>query len=351
MRDWLDDILNPEPEPEPKRTMISPGYRPSPPSEWGSGRRPDPLTEPEAAAALSAKEEETETATPERPAHLREGAETPKPVKVPPKPAQPPVAVVAEKEKETAETSETEGESEPEGEEAEAEEETKGRIRGAIEKARAVRNTTAEKIGKVKKPVGEKMEKARNEADPKQARKWGLLWSTVASWVVAPGTFGALYDRGVDMFGSWTDSFPRAAYLDAGGQPQSWDFFEGPAYWVKETFGAAWEAGLTEDVAASMGVGVVPVIALTRFYTDDGGLWGLCVKAARWFAVLGVAYYVSFEWFPQWWEVYFSALSATAIYGWMMAKRIPPGFWGFVLRIPMAALVSGMILYSPGAVF
>jgi hypothetical protein len=336
MRDWLDEILNPEPE--PKRTMVSPGYRPSPPSEWGSGRRPDPLTEPEAAA---------ETATPETPAHLREEAETPKLVKVPPKPSEPPVSVVAEEATETEETPETDEESG----EAEGDEETKGRIRSAIDKARAVRNTTAEKIGKVKKPVGEKMEKARNEADPKQARKWGLLWSTVASWVVAPGTLGALYDRGVDMFGSWTDSFPRAAYLDAGGQPQSWDFFEGPAYWVKETFGAAWEAGLTEDVAASMGVGVLPVIALTRFYTNDGGLWGLCVKAARWFAVLGVAYYVSFEWFPQWWEVYFSALSATAIYGWMMAKRIPPGFWGFVLRIPMAALVSGMILYSPGAVF
>lgn len=351
MRDWLDEIMNPTTEPEP--VMVSPGYRPSPPSEWGSGRAPDPLIEPEAAKAaepVSGNDGNDEAETLETPAHQAQRSETPKPVKFPPKPSEPPSVGVSEEEAETEEMPETE--EEPEGEEtAEEDEETKGRIRSAIDKARSIRNNTAEKYQRVKKPVGEKMDKVKNETDPKQARKWGLLWSTVASWVVAPGTFGALYDRTVNMLGSWGDSLPRAAYLDAGGQPQTWDLFEGPAFWVKETFGAAWEAGLTEDVFGSMAVGVVPVIALTKFYTDGGGLWGMCVKAARWFAVLGVAYYIGFEWFPQWWEVYFSALSASAIYGWMMAKRIPPGFLAFLCRIPMAALVSGMILYSPGAVF
>lgn len=341
MRDWLDEILNPEPKSDP--VMVSPGYRPTPPSEWGSGRNPDPLIEPDLAAMLSGKASETETATPETPAHLREGTETPKPVKFPPKPSEPPTAGVSEEEAETEETVEEE--------EEEVEEETKGRIRSAIDKGRRIKNNTAEKYGKAKKPVGDRIEKVKNAADPKQAAKWGILWSTVASWVIAPGTFAAVYDRGVNLFGSWADSMPRAAYLDAGGKPHTWDFFEGPAYWVKETFGAAWEAGLTDDVFGAAAVGAVPTLAFMYLHTAEGGLWGLCVKAARWFAILGAAYYVSFEWFPQWWEVYYSALSATAIYGWMMAKRNEEGFRNFLYRIPMAALVSGTILYSPGAIF
>jgi len=338
MSDWLDDLMGRDTlGTEPEKVMVSPGYTPSPPSAWGSGRPashavgapPETVSEP-----ISTDDGKGGEAL----ADLREKMETAKSVKLPPKPTKPPVVPEVSKVEETPAETETP-------------EETTSRIKAAVDRMRGAKEVTKEKVSKVTKPVGEKMAAAKNEADPRQAQRWGLLWSTVASWVVAPGTLGALYDRFVDTFGSWTDSFPRAAYLDAGGVPHEWDLLEGPAWWVKNTVGAAWEAGLTPDLLASAGVGMAPVLAAMFLHTNDGGMWGLLVKVARWFVMLGVAYYIGFEWFPQWWEVYLSALSAAAVYGWMMAKRLSSGFLAFICRIPAAAIVSGTILYSPGAIF
>jgi len=347
MSDWLDDLMGRDTlGTEPRKVMVSPGYTPPPPSAWGVKERPGHAVgaPPETVSEPVAETVETSPAPPkETPADVRKGPETPKSLKVPPKPAEPPVVPEVSKETETPEETET------------PDEETTGRIRAVVNRMREAKEVTKETVAKVTKPVrekvGGKVEAVKNEADPRQARKWGLLWSTAASWVVAPGTVGALYDRGVNMFGSWTDSFPRAAYLDAGGVPHEWDLLEGPAWWVKNTVGTAWEAGLTPDLLASAGVGIAPVLALTLLHTGDGGAWGMFVKAMRWFVMLGVAYYIGFEWFPQWWEVYLSALSAAAVYGWMMAKRLSSEFLAFLCRIPAAAIVSGTILYSPGAIF
>lgn len=338
MSDWLDELMGRDTlGTEPEKVMVSPGYTPPPPTAWGSGRPADHAigtTAETVSASVATEPPKVE----ETPSDVRKAPETPKPLKVPPKPKKPPVAPEVSKETETPAETET----------PESDEETTSRIKTVVDKLRGAKEITKEKVVK---PVGEKMAAVKNESDPRQARKWGLLWSTAAAWVVAPGTLGAVYDRLVDAFGSWTDSFPRAAYLDAGGVPHEWDLLEGPAWWVKNTVGAAWEAGLTPDLLASAGVGIAPVLAMTLLHTGDGGTWGLFVKAARWFVMLGVAYYIGFEWFPQWWEVYFSALSAAAVYGWMMAKRLSSEFLAFLCRIPAAAIVSGTILYSPGAIF
>jgi hypothetical protein len=180
-----------------------------------------------------------------------------------------------------------------------------------------------------------------NEIDPNKAKKWSLLWAGGASWVISAGTLAALYDRTVLMFGSWTENFPRGEYLNSGGLPHEWNLLQGPAWWVKETVGAAWESGATNELLIAALVGLLPTVSLMH----------LQGRIFRFFSIIGVAYFVGFEWFPHWWEVYMATLAACAYYGWTMANRIQSAFLACMLRVPVAAMVSGTILYSPGAIF
>jgi hypothetical protein len=350
MSDWLDEILDsnaasaPKKEPEaavpaPRRAMKV--GRPIHPNAWGSGGKSNPLPGEEApVSTVSTAVGNTSETTPAEAYELRKRKETKKAVKVPPKPTEPPTVHEISKSEETPVETET-----PSGAEAakgeSAEEETKGRIRAALAKAHTVTGSAKEKVAEKTAPVRKKAKELNEEINPRHAKKWSLLWAAGASWVVAPGTVGALYDRGVMLFGSWTENFPRAQYLNSGGLPHEWDLLHGPAWWVKGVVGAAWETGLTNELLTAVLVGLLPTVSLMH----------LQHRIFRFFTIIGVAYFIGFEWFPHWWEVYMAALAACAYYGWTMANRIQSAFLACVLRVPVAAIVSGSILYSPGAIF
>lgn len=350
---WLEDIMRgnattPEAAPEKKATATVPRPRPSGmpthPNEWGSGGKVNLLPGEEEAPASPASDAASSVSanTPEEDGELRKRKEAKKKRPLPPMPKQPPTVHenIASGEPEKEAEGEAGSAGEADGEEAQeaVDEEMKGSIRSALAKARTVTGSAKEKVSEKTKPVKDKVV---NEIDPKKAQKWSLLWAGGASWVISPGTLAALYDRAVMLFGSWTESFPRAEFLNSGGMPHEWDLLQGPAWWVRNTVQDAFEAGVTSDLLAALVVGVVPTVALMRVNH----------RIVRFFLVVGVAYFVGFQWFPQWWEVYMATLAACAYYGWTMANRIQSAFLACMFRVPVAAIVSGSILYSPGAIF
>jgi hypothetical protein len=215
-----------------------------------------------------------------------------------------------------------------------------GRIRSSVEKAKVSVVSTKTSVAEKLKPVTEKVSAVRNSEESKRGAKWGLLWSTAAAWAVGPGTLVALYDRILLMFGDLLSFAPGAAYLASGGQPHDWDLMEGLAVWVKGTMGAAWENDLMLRAVIAAALGVLPQIVM-----NFRARWAL------WTGGLGAVVFIAFFWYPQWWEVYMASLAAAAYYGWTMAKEVRYAFLAFLLRIPMAAAVTGTIAYSPGAIF
>ena len=355
--DWLDEIMNGNATPtEEKVTVPAPRRErriglPTHPNEWGSGGKSNPLPgeEPPASTAsgsASGPASRPSENTPEEVAELGKRKEAKKEAVLPPKPSAPPTVHEKQGEEEAPQEA-------PEDEEKES---LSVRLKSAVGKAKA---KSVEVKGKVYKRAdllpkegeeqpGEGAEKAEGgagktgEGAPENdGKRWSLLWAGAASWIVSPGTLAALYDHTIPVFGSWTENFPRADYLNSGGVPHEWDLLEGPAWWVRNTVQAAFESGATQDLFVAGLVGLIPTISLVSFNH----------RIVRFFTVIGAAYFIGFEWFPHWWEVYMATMAACAYYGWTMANRIRSGFLACMLRIPMAALVSGSLLYSPGAIF
>lgn len=340
-KDWLDELLFSTPDTAPvaveeshRKPEEKPkiGGFPRQAQNWGSGRKADPFLS-SAVSRQGNPVSGTDDLTPDEAAELRKHEETARKEtrkrlethRVPPVPEKPPAIPPMPTEPPTNDrpVKLTEG------------------VRSAVDKAMS--SDPGKAIGWIAQkfaPVGEKLSGARNAFDASREKKWNILWSTAAAWLISPGALVAIYDRALLMFGVTSDSVPRADYLASGGEAHTWDLVQGLAMWTKETVGAALEAGLADRVVIAVAVSVVPQLVMS-----------INARWALWLSWMGTAAFVAFFWAPQWWEVYLSTLAGCAYYGWTMAKRFRSDFLAFLFRIPMAAFVTGIISYSPGAIF
>lgn len=180
--------------------------------------------------------------------------------------------------------------------------------------------------------------------------KKSILGSTAAAWVISPYTFVALYDRIVLHMGKSMESFPRGQYLHDGGDPMGWGLFHGPAPWMRDTVGMAWESGQMSKVLVAAVLGILPLV-LMDLGTYAEKLVGGISRLMTWVAGGGAAIYIAFGWSPNWWEVHMAFLFAAAWYGARWACLTKSELKKSILYIPLAAVITGSVLYSPGAMF
>lgn len=194
---------------------------------------------------------------------------------------------------------------------------------------------------------------SRNGIASEAAKRWSFLWSAAAGWVLGFQFLLALYDRIIGTFSLW--NMPRGQYLLNGGQAAEWGLLDGPAKWTKETLANAWETQQTTHLVIAVAIGLLPLIAdsvTQRFTTNHGPRkWTLTVIYGAPLFWVSMSYYFPFMGYKAWWEVQLTALTALAWWGWSMSKGRSAGLAVFLMRIPLAALVTGALAYSPGAVF
>lgn len=326
--------------PENAGTNTSAPRIPSQPHNWGSGRAPDPFIQehpahgpslpgitPEEAAELRKHEKKLDESGP---------AEVPAPVAAPPMPDKPPA--VGGEAKATPETSKDKDEKELAG--------VKALLKVFRDKKEQLPKL-AGKIGDRTAPTRRVIGSAVHAVSPGSSGRWSFLWSMGTAWSVSIQSLVALYDRVVSFVGA-----PQAM---SGPKAMGWHLFEGPGHWFRDALQASWEAGQAERLFFLAAIGVVPlVVAQFAERITHNGLR----KAAGWigyglpvFWICSHSYFDSFG-FRTWDELYLTGLAAAAWWGFNVSRSEgTTDFQKFLLRIPLASVICGVIAYSPGAAF
>lgn len=322
--------------PENSGTNTSAQRLPSPPHSWGSGHRtPDAFLQdnpphgatpagitPEEAAELRKHAQNLESAGP---------AEATAPVAAPPMPDKPPT-VGGETDSTDKDDKELSG--------------VKALLKVFRDKKETVPRLAA-KVGEKTAPTRRVIGSAAHAVSPASSGRWSFLWSMGAAWSVSVQSLVALYDRAVSFIG--------APQLMSGPQAMGWHLFEGPGHWFRDALQASWEAGQAERLFFLAAIGVVP-LAVAQFaerITRDG-----LRKAAGWigyglpvFWICSHSYIDSFG-FRSWDELYLTGLAAAAWWGFNVSRAEDvTDFQKFLLRIPLASVMCGVVAYSPGAAF
>lgn len=193
--------------------------------------------------------------------------------------------------------------------------------------------------------IRSKIADARKEIDPRNltSRRWSFLWATAAAWLVGPRFLIAVWDRAVRVFGQ--------SQMMSGPQPMGFGLLHGPGRWFRDQVALHWENGSMGHLVLCAAFGIIHLVLIAAANT-----WG---HYARWLlgtAILGPCVYmigVSYAgWVLTWTDFYLVALFSSA---WYCAVRLKDtkerGFVRFVLMVPLASVVSGLLLYSPGAVW
>jgi hypothetical protein len=134
-------------------------------------------------------------------------------------------------------------------------------------------------------------------------------------------------------------------HLMSGSQPRSFGFMHGSGRWFRDVVAAAWENGHVGTVTLWAAFGLlVPIAAqiLPRKWKVLFVVGPFSIYAT------GVSYA---DWSLNWTVMGVALLSACAWYGMWAARKRETGFIRFLLLIPIASVVTGICLYSPGAVF
>lgn len=233
------------------------------------------------------------------------------------------------------------------------EEEKSGKLTGLRQRAEALKARTAKaKASAVKakagagKKTGRIAKRVRPARDAVAAsvtnKRWGFLWAAGASWLIGPQTLVAAWDRIVLIFG-----MERYA---SGEEPMGWGLLHGPGRWFRDQVAANEENGTMLHLLACAAFGVVPLLVLAAHREwPQYGKWllGLLVGAPALY-LIGVSYW---GWPLTWTDIYVAGLFASAWYCTVWAKSKDEGIFRFLLMIPLASVVSGALLYSPGAAF
>ena len=246
-------------------------------------------------------------------------------------------------------------------------EEKKGEVR---EQAKEVLKPVSEKVDEEKKLVGEVMKPVYRAVgavkaglDPANGTtrpyvtSFGI--SAVVSWVLSPQILVAAYER-IRFHTSTT----------------GWGILHGPGRWFRDTVGRAAETGQTFGLVAAICLGLAPMLlfsvrngvarhlAESPYYNKAGRF------AIKWLArapylvpaiyLTGVSYpeYITpvfgSPWRLEMWHFYVAGLFCTAYYFTMwvfdrVEKGLGLGYFHVLLMTPLASIVTGALLYAPGA--
>lgn len=245
-----------------------------------------------------------------------------------------------ETDKETV-TSAIDQESEPE-EDVESEE-TKSlreRLTYVRQRTRDARGRFTEKTA----PAREKIDRAREAVNPAtiHAKRWSFVWAAGASWLIGPQFLIALYDHVVRILGQ--------DQMMSGPQPMGWGILHGPGRWMRDVTADAWENDGMIRLVICAAFGIIPLLLIAASNT-----WKHHSKWLLGVAILGPAVYVvgvSYtNWTLTWQDIYLVGIFSAAWYCTIWAREQGPGFVRFLLLIPLASVVTGFLLYSPGAAF
>lgn len=250
-----------------------------------------------------------------------------------------------------------------------------------------VKEKVSEKIGEEKRladqvmqPVFRVIGSIKRGVDPANSRTrpyvTSFMASTVLSWAFGPQLLVAVYER-----------------IRFGTSTTDWGLLQGPGRWFRDTVGMARETGQTPGLILAIFLGLSPMILLgvrnlTASHIARSSYRGrLASFGIKWVArapylvpaayLVGVGYpeYVTplfgSPWTLQWWQVYLAGLFCTAYYFTMWAfdrieennvrlagmsdeerakeKAMGPGLFHAVLMIPLASIITGVLLDAPGA--
>lgn len=215
----------------------------------------------------------------------------------------------------------------------------------------------------VMKPVYKAIGTVRTNLDPANGKTrpyvTSFMISSIASWLVGPQILVAAYER--VRFGSATTD---------------WGFLMGPGRWFRDTVGMAHETGQMSALVWAAVLGLMPMIILgirnmgaghVAQGTYQGRMAGLGIKwltrAAYLIPVLylvGISYpglvtwLFGSPWTMHWWQVWVMALFCLAYYCTMwvfdrVEKGLGLGYFHVLLMMPVASIVTGAVLYAPGA--
>jgi ABC-type Mn2+/Zn2+ transport system permease subunit len=200
--------------------------------------------------------------------------------------------------------------------------------------------------------------------------------SSVISWAIGPQIFLAAYER-IRFHTSTT----------------SWGILNGPGRWFRDTIGMAVETDRMGSLIWAIILGLTPMVLLglrnaTAGYLAESTYRGrLSALGVRWLTriaylvpvlfMIGLGYpgataaLFGSSWEMHWWQFWVAGLFCSAYYCTMWvfdrieklnqrlaamsdeeraeAKTMGPGFFHALLMTPLASIVSGLLLYAPGA--
>lgn len=218
-------------------------------------------------------------------------------------------------------------------------------------------------IGEIAEPVKAIIASSRGMLDPKNGKTkpyvTSFAFSAIASWAIGPQIFTALY--GWARFGIF---------------PQDWGILNGPGRWFRDTIVMAQETGKTGSLIWAAVLGLLPMMfmfarTMTANYLATSTYRGrMATFAVKWLTrsawlvpivfFTGVAYpdevtwLFGSPWVMEMWQFWVAGLFCTAFYCtlWVfdrVEKRLPLGATHILLMTPLASIVTGVLLNSPGA--
>lgn len=220
-----------------------------------------------------------------------------------------------------------------------------------------------ELAGEVMAPVHKAIGAVRAGLDPANGKTrpyvTSFMISSAVSWAVGPQILVAAYERA--RFHTSTTS---------------WGILHGPGRWFRDTLVTVFETGQTIGLVAAICLGLAPMFLFnlrnsTAAHIARSPYYGRLAKfGIKWLArapylvpavyLTGVAYpkYVTAlfgsPWVLAWWQVWVAALFCTAYYCtlWVfdrVEKGLGLGYFHVLLMTPLASIVTGVLLNTPGA--
>lgn len=235
-------------------------------------------------------------------------------------------------------------------------------------------------LGEVMKPVQKVASIIRVSFEPGNGRARpyvsSFLLSCILSWAVGPQILIALYER-----------------IRFGTSTTGWGILNGPGRWFRDTVGMAVETGQTKTLVWSAVLGLTPMIILGVRNLSAGYLaqvtyrGKLATLGIQWLTraayltpllyLVGISYpgavtwLFGSPWILEWWQIWVMALFCITYYftAWVLdrieklnaersamsdeerakSQDMGPGIFHAVLMVPAASVISGVLLYAPGA--
>lgn len=186
-----------------------------------------------------------------------------------------------------------------------------------------------------------------------------FMISSAASWVVGPQILLASYER-IRFHTSTT----------------SWGVLHGPGRWFRDTVGMAYETDQMPSLVWAIVIGILPMLILnlrnvaashvgaspyqSSFARKNVRRLSMASPLVIVLYFTGISYpgwtesWFGVTWTLAWWQFWVMCLFCTAWYCTMwvfdrIEKHLELGFFHALLMVPLASIVTGVLLYAPGA--